>query len=178
MGIGARKITISTVGLPKQIRQLAEEELQVTLALSLHAPTDPLRADLIPWAGHISMASLLEACDYYFERTGREITLEYILLAGRNDTPGCAAELAAVARRIRSNVNLIPFNPVAGLPFRRPTDAEVHRFLDDLRRRGTNAHVRWSRGVDIDGACGQLRRRTMDSWRDRPRAAPTPAAPG
>jgi 23S rRNA (adenine2503-C2)-methyltransferase len=159
MGIGARKITISTVGLPKQMRRLAEERMQITLALSLHAPTDELRRELIPWARGITIDALVDAACYYFQQTGREITLEYILLAGVNDTPRCAAELCAIVRKIRANVNLIPFNPVEGLPFHRPTEQGVLRFLELLRGEGINAHVRWSRGLDIDGACGQLRRR-------------------
>lgn len=159
LGIGARKITVSTVGLPKQIRRLAEETLQITLALSLHAPTDDLRQQLIPWAKSITIDSLLDACSYYFDRTGREITLEYILLGELNDTPECARNLAAIARRLRCNVNLIPYNPIAGLAFQRPTEQAVSRIQETLRENGVNAHIRRSRGLDIDGACGQLRRR-------------------
>lgn len=159
MGIGARKITISTVGLPRQIKRLADEKLQVTLALSLHAPNDSLRRDLIPWAEGVTIESLVDAARYYFEKTGREITLEYILLAGVNDQPKHAVELAAVSRKMRSNVNVIVYNPVSGLPFERPNGDAVRSFLSALRDRGVNAHVRRSRGLDIDAACGQLRRR-------------------
>lgn len=159
MNIGARKITVSTVGLPKQMKMLAEEGLQVTLALSLHAPTDELRRELIPWAQGVSIESLVEAANHYFDRTGREITLEYILLAEVNDSPQHARQLASVAQRMRSNVNLIVYNPVAKLPFARPSEDAVRGVLDTLRGQGVNVHLRRSRGLDIDAACGQLRRR-------------------
>lgn len=157
--IGARKITISTVGLPRQIRRLATEGLQVNLALSLHAPTDGLRAELIPWAEQISLADLAAACAVYFEKTGREITIEYVLLAGKNDRQTHAAQLARFAGRFRCNVNLIRYNPVDGLPYERPTSESTYAFQQSLREHGVNAHVRTSRGRDIDAACGQLRRR-------------------
>jgi 23S rRNA (adenine2503-C2)-methyltransferase len=159
LGIGRRRITVSTVGLPKQIRHLAEEDLQATLALSLHAPTPELRRRLIPWAEAIDLDAVLEACRYYFERTGREVTLEYCLLAGVNDQPGHAAELAAIARDLRAHVNLMMYNPVRELPFTRPTRDDAVRFLERLREAGANAHLRHSRGLETDAACGQLRRR-------------------
>lgn len=158
LGIGARRITLSTVGLPKQIRRLADEGLQLNLALSLHAPTQELRQELIPW-GRVPIAELLEACDYYFRKTGREVTLEYVLLAGVNMSPAQAVQLAAVARRLRCNVNLLRYNPVPGLPYERPTAETAFAFQEQLRRLGVNAHIRTSRGRDIDAACGQLRRR-------------------
>src|SRR5437870_12099076 len=114
MNIGARKITVSTVGLPSQIRRLANEDLQINLALSLHAPTDVLRRDLIPWAAKIPLAELTSAVRGYFERTGREVTLEYILLGGVNDRPQEADQLATLCRNMRCNVNLIRYHPVAG----------------------------------------------------------------
>ncbi len=124
LGISARRITISTVGLPAQIRRLAEIELPITLALSLHAPNDASRRKLIPWAEYVTIDQLVEACRFYFDRTGREITLEYILLREVNDRHEHARELAQVARRLRANVNLIRYNEVKGLPFGRPaTDA-------------------------------------------------------
>ncbi len=156
--IGARKITLSTVGLPKQIRRLAEERLQINLALSLHAPDDRLRAELIPWARGIPITDLLDACQHYFERTGREITLEYVLLSGVNDGPAEADALARIARQLRANVNLLRFNPVPGLPFERPAAQRGQQFQDRLRARGVNAHLRRSRGRDVQAACGQLRR--------------------
>ena len=158
LGIGARKITISTVGVPQAIERLADElDIPVTLALSLHAPNDALRRKLIPWAEYTTIDALLKACDKWFQKTGREITLEYILLGGVNDQPAHAEELARVTRRLRANVNLIRYNEVAGLPFNRPGSDDVHRFQEVLRLSGVNAHIRASRGRDIAAACGQLR---------------------
>ncbi|MEO1583111.1 MAG: 23S rRNA (adenine(2503)-C(2))-methyltransferase RlmN [Planctomycetota bacterium] len=158
LGISARKITVSTVGLPKFINRLADEfDLPVTLALSLHAPTDELRRELIPWSSYTTISELLESCGRWFEKTGREITLEYTLLGGTNDGPDDARRLAEIAKTVRGNVNLIRYNEVAGLPFRRPRDGDVHRFQTSLRERGVNAHIRASRGRDIAAACGQLR---------------------
>jgi 23S rRNA (adenine2503-C2)-methyltransferase len=162
LGIGARRITVSTVGLPKQIRWLAEQGLPVNLALSLHAPDDALRRELIPWAGRVPIADLIDACWYYFQSTGREVTLEYVLLDGANMRLRHAEELAKIARRLRANVNLLRYNPVAGLPYQRPTAEAAYAFQQRLRERGVNAHVRSSRGKDVDAACGQLRRLTRD----------------
>ncbi|MEM8758202.1 MAG: 23S rRNA (adenine(2503)-C(2))-methyltransferase RlmN [Planctomycetota bacterium] len=158
MGIGARKITVSTVGLPKYIRRLAAElDLPITLALSLHAPTDDLRRELIPWSEYTTIAELLDACAAWFAKTGREITLEYTLLGGTNDSPEQARELARLARTLRANINLIRYNEVDGLPFRRPRDEGVRAFQRILREAGINCHIRASRGRDIAAACGQLR---------------------
>jgi 23S rRNA (adenine2503-C2)-methyltransferase len=157
MGISARRITVSTVGLPAQIRRLAEIDLPITLAISLHAPNDAIRRRIIPWAEFVSIDQLIEAGRYYFDRTGREITLEYILLRHVNDRPEHARELADVAKQLRSNVNLIRYNEVRGLPFDRPTADDVHRFQSLLRQAHVNAHIRASRGRDIAAACGQLR---------------------
>jgi 23S rRNA (adenine2503-C2)-methyltransferase len=166
LNIGARKITVSTVGLPKQIRRLADEGLQLNLALSLHAPEQELREKLIPW-GRVPLAELLDACWYYFEQTGREITLEYVLLAGVNMDPPHAGQLAKIARRLRANVNLLRYNPVPGLPFARPNGEAAYDFQAALREQGVNAHLRTSRGQDIDAACGQLRRRAALEPPDR-----------
>jgi len=165
LGIGARRITVSTVGLPAAIRKLVDFEIPVTLALSLHAPGDELRRELIPWSSYTTIAELLDACDEYFRKTGREITLEYILLGGVNDRPEHARELARVARRLRSNINLIRYNEVPGLPFARPESEDVARFQQILRSKGVNCHIRASRGRDIAAACGQLRheRRSIPS---------------
>lgn len=158
LGISARKITVSTVGLPKAIDKLAEQlDLPVTLALSLHAPTDEIRRALIPWAEYTTIRELLDACRRWFERTGREVTLEYTLLRGVNDQPAHARELARLARTLRANVNLIRYNEVSGVEFERPRDADVRTFQDVLREGGINAHIRASRGRDIAAACGQLR---------------------
>jgi len=158
LGVSARKITVSTVGMHRAIEKLADElDLPITLALSLHAPNDDLRRELIPWSEFTTIDQLLGACDAWFRKTGREITLEYILLAGVNDRPEHAAELAALCTTLRANVNLIRYNEVSGLPFARPSSDDVHEFQRVLRSRGVNAHIRASRGRDIAAACGQLR---------------------
>jgi 23S rRNA (adenine2503-C2)-methyltransferase len=161
IAMGARRITVSTVGVPSKIRELADIGISVNLALSLHAPNEPLRRQLIPWAEHFALPEILDACRYYFDQTGREITLEYILLHGVNDKPEHAKELAQVCRTIRSNVNLIRYNEVEGLPFERPKSDDVMAFQAILQDAGVNAHVRKSRGRDIAAACGQLRRQNM-----------------
>ncbi|MBL9150808.1 MAG: 23S rRNA (adenine(2503)-C(2))-methyltransferase RlmN [Phycisphaerae bacterium] len=156
-GISARRITISTVGLPAAIRKLCTFELPVTLALSLHAPNDDLRRSIIPWAEYSTIDELLDACNEWFEKTGREITLEYIMLGGFNDQPEHAKELAKVAKSVRANVNLIRFNEVKGVPFSRPSTDDVLEFQKILREKNVNVHIRASRGRDIAAACGQLR---------------------
>jgi len=160
-GIGARRITVSTVGLPAGICRLASFSLPVTLALSLHAPNDSLRRELIPWAEHASIEQILSACRTYFDATGREITLEYLLLSDVNDRPQHARELAEIADTLRCNINLIRYNEVEGLPFRRPVDQDVHEFQRILRKARINVHIRASRGRDIDAACGQLRQKSQ-----------------
>jgi 23S rRNA (adenine2503-C2)-methyltransferase len=167
--LGARKITISTVGVPPKMRELAHEQLAINLAISLHAPNEALRRQLIPWAEHFALDDILDAARYYFDRTGREVTLEYILLGGVNDRPEHARQLVELCRRLRANVNLIRYNEVQPLPYRRPKAQEVVEFQSILRRGGVNAHVRKSRGRDIDAACGQLRRRELDRVTGRER---------
>jgi 23S rRNA (adenine2503-C2)-methyltransferase len=161
LNLGARRITISTVGVPAKMRELAEEELPINLAISLHAPNEPLRKQLIPWAEHFALDEILDAARFYFDRTGREITLEYILLHDVNDRPEHARQLAMVTRTMRANVNLIRYNEVEGLPYQRPKGEDVVKFQEILRANGVNAHVRKSRGRDIDAACGQLRRKEL-----------------
>jgi 23S rRNA (adenine2503-C2)-methyltransferase len=156
-GISARRITVSTVGVPSAIRRFAKFELPVNLALSLHAPNDELRRRIIPWAEFASIPEILDACSEWFAKSGREITLEYLLLGGFNDRPEHARELASVAKRLRSNVNLIRWNEVKGMPFDRPGTEDVLHFQRILRERGVNTHIRASRGRDIAAACGQLR---------------------
>lgn len=163
LGIAQRRITLSTVGLPKQIERLASEGLQITLALSLHAPNDKLRRQLIPWAENIPLQRLLDACRVYRHTTGREVTLEYCLLAGINDLENHAAELAAIAQRLRAHVNLLMYNPVEGLPYSRPGRNRTIEFLKRLRAQGVRANLRESRGLETDAACGQLRRQISSS---------------
>lgn len=157
MGISGRRITISTVGLPAQIRRLADLRLPVTLAISLHAPNDVLRQKLIPWADYVTVDQLIEVGRYYFERSGREVTIEYTLIGGVNDRPTHARELAMIVKKLRSNVNLIRYNEVTGLNYTRPRSADVHQFQQILRASGINSHIRASRGRDVAAACGQLR---------------------
>lgn len=157
LGISARKVTVSTVGVPAQIRRLAEIDLPVTLALSLHAPNDDVRRTLIPWAQYVTIEQLLDACQFYFDKTGREITLEYTLLHDVNDRAEHARELTHIARRIRANINLIRYNEVKGMPFNRPETDDVLEFQRILKAGGINTHIRASRGRDIAAACGQLR---------------------
>jgi len=159
LGVGARHITISTIGLPKQIKKLAHESLQVTLAVSLHAGDDQLRCRLIPWANTTSLAEIFSAIDYYFEKTHREVTLEYVLLKGVNCSSADADKLIQWVKRSRCNVNLINYNPVAETGYQPALPETARAFMERLRRRGVNVHLRQSRGADIDAACGQLRRR-------------------
>jgi 23S rRNA (adenine2503-C2)-methyltransferase len=157
--LGARRITLSTVGVPSRIRELGGEGIPINLALSLHAPDERLRRELIPWAEHFGLEEVLAATQHYFVQTGREVTFEYILLAGVNDQEEHARQLLQLCKGLRVNVNLIRYNEVEGLPYGRPMGADVLRFQEILKRGGINAHIRKSRGRDIDAACGQLRRR-------------------
>ncbi len=156
--VSARRVTVSTVGLPKQIRRLAKEDLAITLAISLHAPNDTLRRMLMPAAELATIAEIIHAAQMFYEQKKREVTLEYILLGGVNDTPLCARALAKIAKTLRCNVNLIRYNPVASLPHERPTQLAVQVFTKVLRKNGVNAHLRSSRGLDAEAACGQLRK--------------------
>jgi len=158
-GLSGRHLTLSTVGLPERIRRLAGEGIPLTLAISLHAPNDALRRQLIPTARTVTIDALIAAAREYFDKTGREVTLEYVLLAGVNDTPHCATDLGAIACRLRCNVNLIRYNEVAGLPYRRPSEPVVRGFRDRLAAAGVNVQIRASRGLEADAACGQLRKR-------------------
>jgi 23S rRNA (adenine2503-C2)-methyltransferase len=163
LGIGVRRITISTVGLPSGIARLAELDSPYHLAVSLHAPDDGLRAELIPAARRTPLAELIRATDEYFAATGRRVTFEYVLLGGVNDSPEHAGELVRLLAGRPVLVNLIPFNPVPGLPYSSPGRSAVRRFAEHLTRRGLNAQVRHRRGETIDAACGQLRRRGTSS---------------
>jgi 23S rRNA (adenine2503-C2)-methyltransferase len=158
LGIGVRKITISTVGLPLGIRRLAEQNCQYHLAVSLHAPNDVLRTQLMPTNRGIGIDAIMSAADEYFEKTGRRVTYEYILLAGVNDGPVEAEQLVDLLRGRPSLVNLIPYNPVSGLPFRTPHPAAVKRFVEILEHGGLNVAIRHRKGAKINAACGQLRR--------------------
>jgi len=159
-GIGARKITISTSGLAPQIRKLAEEDLQFRLAISLHGATDATRNRLMPVNRKYPLADLAAACEYYQQKRGRMITFEYILIEGVNDGLDQVAPLAQLARRLNAKINLIPYNTVEGLPWKRPNEEVQEGFLQALERCGVQATLRREKGHDIDAACGQLRLQT------------------
>jgi 23S rRNA (adenine2503-C2)-methyltransferase len=155
-GLGQRHITVSTVGLIHAIDRLASEGLQVGLAVSLHAPNDALRQRLVPTAGPHSVGDLVSAGKRYFRKTGRRVTFEYALIAGENDSPDTARELAALLHGNGAHVNLIPVNTTAG-GFRRPSRERVLGFERVLREGGVNCTVRVEKGSEISAACGQLR---------------------
>jgi 23S rRNA (adenine2503-C2)-methyltransferase len=161
LGIGARHITISTVGLPAKIRRLAELGKQYHLAVSLHAPTDALRTQIVPTNDKVGLDAILEAADAFFAITGRQVTYEYVLLAQVNDDVSHARQLARLLEGRKAHVNMIPFNDVSGLPYRRPSPERVSAFTDVLRRHGISVKVRKRKGADIDAACGQLRRSAL-----------------
>jgi 23S rRNA (adenine2503-C2)-methyltransferase len=154
--VGARRITVSTVGLVPQIRRLARENLALGLAISLHATTDDARSQIVPINRRYPLDSLVEAARGFAEQVGRRVTIEYTLLAGVNDSRSDATRLAEIARRIPSKVNLIPYNPVPGMSWKRPHEGAVERFAAWLAPRAPAVTVRWSQGVDIGAACGQL----------------------
>ena len=159
-GLGARKITVSTSGLAPQIRKLADEPLQFRLAISLHGATDETRNKIMPVNRKHPLRELVAACEYYQEKKGRMITLEYILIAGVNDALGEVYPLAQMARRLNAKVNLIPYNKVEDLPWTRPTEAAQEAFLAALEKQNVIATLRREKGGDIDAACGQLRLKT------------------
>ena len=164
-GLGARRFTVSTVGVAPGILRLAEEGLQVNLAISLHAPDDALREELVPLAKRWPIREVLEAAEAYVAATGRRVTYEYVLLSGVNDSPAQARALARLLSGRLAHVNLIPFNPAPELPFRRPPEARVEVFRRELLRRGVDVTVRRSRGVRIQAGCGQLRARHLGGSR-------------
>jgi 23S rRNA (adenine2503-C2)-methyltransferase len=157
MGFGARRITISTSGIVPRIDALAQEPLQLNLAVSLHAPNDELRSSLVPVNKRWNIGELLDACDRYIATTGRRISFEYALMSGINDSDEIATELGQLLRGRLCHVNVIPFNPVDVLEFERPTKAGIDRFAEILTAQGIPTTVRYSRGLEIAAACGQLR---------------------
>ncbi len=159
LGISPRRITISTVGLPAAIDRLAQYSTPFHLAISLHAPNDSLRNRLVPVNDKIGIRPILDAADRYFASTGRRLTFEYVLLAGLNDSLDCAQQLVDLLRGRVSMLNVIPYNPVAGLPYQTPESAAIHEFRDALIAGGINVMFRQRKGDGIDAACGQLRRK-------------------
>ncbi len=162
-GLGARRFTLSTVGVVPGIYRLAKEGLQLNLAVSLHAPEDGLREELVPLARRWPIREVLKAADAYSAATGRRVTYEYVLLARVNDSPAQARALARLLSGRLAHVNLIPFNPAPGLPFQRPPWPRVEAFRRELLKRGVDVTVRRSRGVRIQAGCGQLRSRHLSS---------------
>ena len=159
-GIGARKITISTSGLAPQIRKLAQEPMQFRLAISLHGATDETRNKIMPVNRKYPLKELINACEDYQHEKGRMITLEYILIAGVNDSLDQTKPLASLARRLHAKVNLIPYNKVEGLMWERPSEEVCEAFLAALEKQKVIATLRREKGGDIDAACGQLRLKT------------------
>lgn len=160
VGIGQRSLTLSTVGIRDRISQLAEHHLQVTLAVSLHAPNQALREQLIPSARSYHIEDLLAECREYVAITGRRISFEYILLAGVNDLPEHALELSKHLRGFQNHVNLIPYNPISEVDYKRPSGDRIQAFLTVLQQQHIAVSVRYSRGLEADAACGQLRTKT------------------
>ena len=157
--ISQRNVTVSTCGIVPRIRQLAEEKLQITLALSLHASNQKKRLELMPIARTYDISQVLDACAFYFQETGRRVTFEYSLVEGVNDAPEQALELAHLLAGMHGHVNLIPVNPIKERSYAASRPASVHRFQNILETNGINVTIRRELGADIDGACGQLRRR-------------------
>jgi 23S rRNA (adenine2503-C2)-methyltransferase len=160
LGLSPRRITISTVGLPDRMRELAATGKPYNLAVSLHAPNDELRNELVPVNESIGLRAVLDAADDYFTQTGRRVTYEYVVLRGKNDSIDAARELAALLRGRNAHVNLIPMNPVGELPWHDPSRDNLREMVETLAKANVAATIRKRKGVDIDAACGQLRLRT------------------
>ena len=158
LNISQRNITISTCGIVPRMRKLAEEGLQVTLALSLHAPNDEIRRNLMPIAKTYSIEDILSACSYYFEKTGRRVSYEYSLVRGVNDNKEEAKRLIELLKYMKGHINLIPVNPIEERDYKESSKKAIYEFKNELERNGLNVTIRREMGRDIDGACGQLRR--------------------
>ena len=162
LNISQRNITVSTCGLVPKIRELADRQLQITLAISLHAPNDELRRTLMPVANKYSVKEIMEACHYYYEKTGRRITFEYSLVEGANDGEKEARELCQLIRGLNCHVNLIPVNPIKERNFRHSSMQFIQKFKNILEKNRIKVTIRREMGADIDAACGQLRKSYMD----------------
>ena len=164
--ISQRNITVSTCGIVPNMLRLAEEKLQITLALSLHAPSQEKRQELMPVARKYDIQQVIEACKHYFERTGRRITYEYSLVGGVNDSQEDADLLARLLKGQNCHINLIPVNPIKEREFVQPESGVVLEFKNKLEKYGRNVTIRREMGRDIDGACGQLRKRYRKGRRE------------
>jgi 23S rRNA (adenine2503-C2)-methyltransferase len=163
LNISARNLTVSTCGLVPRIKELADLKLQITLAISLHAPNDELRQTMMPIANKYSIDEIMEACRYYLAQTGRRISFEYSLVRGVNDTRDCAMQLIHLVRHMNCHVNLIPVNPIKERDYKQSEGKSIQDFKNTLERNGVNVTIRREMGRDIDGACGQLRKSYMDT---------------
>lgn len=161
--ISQRNVTVSTCGIVPRMRQLADEKLQITLALSLHASSQEKRKSLMPVANKYELSEVLDACRYYFEQTGRRITFEYSLVGGVNDTEEDARELISLVKSLNCHVNLIPVNPIKERDYVQSEQRTIANFKNKLEKSGINVTIRREMGRDIDGACGQLRKSYMDT---------------
>lgn len=159
LGMSTRRVTISTVGLPEKMAELARLDKSYNLAVSLHAPNEELRNELVPMNGKVGLQRVLDAADHYFDVTGRRVTYEYVVLRDRNDAPEHARQLGQLLHARNAHVNLIPMNSVGELPFRDPYAERLREFVSILERAGVTTTVRKRKGADIDAACGQLRLR-------------------
>ena len=159
LNISQRNVTVSTCGIVPKMKELAKEHLQITLALSLHGSSQEKRKKLMPVANKYDLSEVLDACDYYFDKTGRRITFEYSLVAGVNDQPDDIRELTTILKGRNCHLNLIPVNPIKERDFKKPDRKNALEFKNKLEKNGINVTIRRERGSDIDGACGQLRRR-------------------
>jgi len=166
LNISQRNVTVSSCGLVPEIYRLADEDFSITFALSLHAPNDEKRKELMPIANKYSIEEVLNACRYYFEKTGRRITFEYSLVAGENDTKQDAQELSALLKGFPCHVNLIPVNPIKERDYKRADNSSVQKFKNMLEKNTINATIRRGMGKDIDAACGQLRKTYMERTKE------------
>ena len=162
LNISQRNITVSTCGIVPRIRQFADEQLNVTLALSLHAPNDEKRRELMPIANRYHLDEVLDACRYYYERTGRRLTFEYSLVGEKNDAEEDARQLASLLKGLNCHVNLIPVNPIKERDYVQSGQKVIEAFKNKLEKYKINVTIRREMGRDIDGACGQLRKSYMD----------------
>ena len=165
LNISARNITVSTCGIPDKIRALAEEELPITLALSLHAPNNEIRKKLMPVAVKYELSEVMEAFQYYYEKTGRRLTFEYSLINGVNDEEAHAKELVKLVRGLNCHVNLIPVNPIEEREFVKSDCKKITNFKFILEKNRINVTIRREMGADINAACGQLRKSYLDCSR-------------
>ena len=163
LNISQRNLTVSTCGIVPRMRELADRQLAITLALSLHASNQQKRLELMPVANKYDIHEVIDACRYYFEKTGRRVTFEYSLVGGVNDTDEDARELSRLIHGMNCHVNLIPVNPIKERNYVQSNAAVIAAFKNKLEKNGINVTIRREMGRDIDGACGQLRKRYITS---------------